>query len=264
MNNKKQSDSQPSQLEVSAVITAMTDKEQAFVQDTVKSVLSDLGIGQVILCIEESNTWIELVLGSLVKDSRLEIIQLPLAPSGSVRNQALNYVRMPWVAYCDGDDVWCKGKTLIQLNHAKASGYDFVGADHYLTNEKGEIRAFSPARYIPMPSSWLVKTEVMRQYPFNESLRQGEDGEWWVRTNGIIHKARCQKMLLRYRVRSGSLSTNTLSKRRKAQIVGLADIPVLGAIILFGTWCVWLCTRQDQYIWCKDWGTQHSKVLSIE
>ena len=255
------------QSEVAAIVTAMTDIEQPFIHDTIESVLSDRGIGQVILCIEEHNIWIETALNALIADPRLEIIRLPFVPIGAVRNRALKHVQMPWVAYLDGDDVWCQGKTLIQLNYAKATGSDFVGADHYLTNEKGKIRAFSPARYIPMPSSWLVKTEVMRQYPFTEApfyLIQEESGEWWQRTSGIVSKARCPKMLLRYRVRANSLSTPTISKRRKAQFVGLADIPVLGAIIFFATWCVWLCTRQDQYIWYKDWGTQHSEALSIE
>jgi Glycosyltransferase like family 2 len=243
--------------EVAAIVTAMTDGEQPFVHDTVESVLSDPGIGQVVLCIEQKNTWIQTVLGSLISDPRLEVIQIPLIPLGAVRNHALTHVRMPWVAYCDGDDVWCQGKTLIQLTYAKATGSDFVGADHYLTNDKGQIRALSPARYLPMPSSWMVRTEVMKQHPFTEapySLSQEESGEWWIRTSGILSKARCPKMLLRYRIRSSSLSAKTPSMRRKAKIVALANIPGIGAIILFVTGCIWLVTRQNKYIWYEDWG----------
>ena len=48
-----------SQLEVAAIVTAMTDAEQAFVRDTIESVLADLGIGQIVLCIEEQNAWNE-------------------------------------------------------------------------------------------------------------------------------------------------------------------------------------------------------------
>jgi hypothetical protein len=245
------------QSEVAAIVTAMTDAEQQFVHATIESVLSDPGIGQVVLCVEEKNTWINAVLGSFMTNPRLEVIRIPLVPLGAVRNQALKYVQMPWVAYCDGDDVWCQGKTLTQLNYVKAVGCDFVGADHYLTNEKGDIRALSPARYIPMPSSWMVKTEVMRQHPFTEapfSLSQEESGEWWSRTSGIVSKARCPKMLLRYRIRSNSLSDKTPSMQRKAKVVNLANIPGLGAIILLVTWCIWLFTRQKTYIWYEGWG----------
>ncbi len=239
---------------VSAVITAMTNKEEPFVHDTVEAVLADEGIVQVVLCIEEKNTWIESALGMLSTDGRLEIIRLPLAPPGAIRNKALKLVRMPWVAYCDGDDVWCKGKTLIQkacfMNLADC---DFVGADHYLTNDSGKIRAFATARYLPMPSSWMVKTEVMRRHPFNESIYEGECGEWWSRTHGIVSKVRCPKMLLRYRIRASSLSASTPSMGRKAKIVRLANIPVIGQMILLASWSFWFFSRQKEYVWYKGW-----------
>ncbi|MGA7936483.1 MAG: glycosyltransferase family A protein [Kovacikia sp.] len=251
MSSQHQYDSYP---EVAAIVTAMTDAEQPFVRGTMEAVLSDPGIGQVVLCIEESNNWLDTVLGKLTADPRLAIIRLPLAPPGAVRNQALSYVRMPWLVYCDGDDVWCKGKTLIQYTYALTTKCDFVGVDHYLSNEAGKVRAFALARYLPLPSAWMVRTEVMKKYPFDESLYQGECAEWWIRTSGIVSKARCPQTLLRYRLRSSSLSTTTPSKQRKVKIVALADMPVLGVIIFFLTWCAWLITRQKDYIWCKGEG----------
>jgi glycosyltransferase involved in cell wall biosynthesis len=253
-----------SQPEVAAIITAMTDSERLFVRDTIESVFSDPGIGQVVLCIEAKNTWIDTVLGSFSSDPRLKVIKLPLMPLGAVRNQALKQVQMPWVAYCDGDDVWCPGKTQIQLTYAKATGCDFVGADHYLTNEKGLIRAVSRSAYLPMPSSWMVRAEIMRQHPFDESpfsLGQEESGEWWMRTSGVVSKARCPKLLLRYRIRANSLSAKTPSMRYKAKIVSLANIPGLGSIIYFSTWFLWLCNRQETYLWHKDWQQQPVTVL---
>lgn len=227
------------------------------------AVLSDPGIGQIILCIEEKNIWADKTLNALMTDLRLEIVRLPLMPLGAVRNRALEYVRLPWVAYCDGDDVWCQGKTLTQLSCANVTEYDFIGADHFLTDEAGKIRAFAVARYLPMPSSWMVRAEVMQKHPFDESpfsLRQDESGEWWMRTEGVVRKVRCPKALLRYRIRSGSLSAQTSSMQRKTQIVSLANIPGLGAIILFCTWCLWLVTRQKTYTWHADWGEQPSSV----
>lgn len=64
--------------EVAAIRTVMTDAEQPFVRDTIEAVLSDPGIGQVVLCIEEKNTWFNSVLGSLLADPRLELLQIPL------------------------------------------------------------------------------------------------------------------------------------------------------------------------------------------
>jgi hypothetical protein len=83
---KKQGNNKP---DVTAVVTAMTDGERPFLHETVKAVLLDPGIGQAVLCVEDRNTWIDEVLGSLAHDSRLEIIRLPLALPPTVRNQAL-------------------------------------------------------------------------------------------------------------------------------------------------------------------------------
>ena len=248
--------------DVAAIITAMTDREEPFLRETMAAVLSDPGIGQVILCIEDKNTWVDTTLDSLLADPRLKIIRMPLVSLGIVRNRALEHVQLPWVAYCDGDDVWCQGKTLTQRHYATATESDFVGADHFLTNETGKIRAVAIARYTPMPSAWMVRTEVMRQYPFVEvpfTLRE-EAGDWWLRTEGAIRKVRCPKLLLRYRIRSGSLSAQTSSMKRKTQIVSLANIPGLGAIIFLCTGFLWLLTRRKTYIWHLDWGEQPCAV----
>jgi Glycosyltransferase like family 2 len=254
-------DQQKTDQVVAAIITAMTDGEQPFLFETIEAVLADLSIGQVILCIEEKNAWVNQVLGTLTEDSRLEIVRMPMAVSPIVRNRALKHVKMAWVAYCDGDDVWCTGKTDAQLSYAETTKSDFVGADHYLMNEKSKVCAFAFARHIPMTSSWLVRTEVMKKYPFNESLLSADDGDWWVRTGDRVRKARCSQTLLKYRVRSGSLSSSTPSKRRKAKIVNLASLPILREIILFLTWCIWLTTRREKYVWLKDWGQQPHPIV---
>jgi hypothetical protein len=231
--------------DVTAVITAMTDGERPFVGATLAAVISDPGIGHVILCVAESNQWIDEVLVSIPKDPRLQMLRLPFGPLGPLRNEALKHVKTEWVAYCDGDDVWCKGKTLVQRAHALENECDFVGGDHYLTDEAGHIRAVALAKYLPMPSSWLVRTRVMREHPFTDA--RYEDHEWWFRTANAFQKGRCPKLLLRYRVRAVSLSTAEPSKQRKVRAVAMASIPVIGLGVLILTWCAWFVNRRKHY-----------------
>jgi glycosyltransferase involved in cell wall biosynthesis len=240
--------------DVAAIVTAMTDGEQPFLFETLEATLSDPGIAQVVLCVEEKNGWLDTVIGSLKTDQRLQVVRLPIMPPGAARNQALKHVQQPWVAYCDGDDVWCKGKTRIQRAFASKTGSDCVGADHCLIDEQGHTRAFALAQHLPMPSSWMVRTEIMRQYPFNDTLYSAQDGDWWIRTTNVIKKVRCPQILLRYRVRSGSVSSSTPSKQRKARIVNLSRIPVIGFSVLLVTYCAWFCTRREQYAWLPEWG----------
>lgn len=239
-------------LDVTAIITAMTEDEKPFLRETIESVLSDPGIGQAIICIDEKNTWLDSILGD-VKDDRLCIVKMPMAPIGVVRNKAVAYVKFPWIAFCDGDDVWCKGKTLIQRKYADATGADLVGAGHYLMNEVGKICAYGFSVNIPMPSTWLVKTEVMRNYKFNEKVFQGSDGEWWISTGHKIRKEKCPHTLTKYRVRTQSVSSASHSKKRKLKLVTLASIPVFGLGIYFLTYCYWILTRHKKYKWKADW-----------
>lgn len=239
--------------DVAAIITAMTDGEQPFLFDAVNAVLSDLDISQVVLCIEENNSWVHESIGDLILNPRLQIVRLPMMSAGAVRNRALTFVEKDWVAYCDGDDIWCPGKTSIQRTIARDTECDLVGADHYLTDEKMRVRAFAIARYIPMPSSWLVKADVMRQHPFIDASGT-EDGDWWIRTREQVSKVRCPRPLVKYRVRVDSISSSAPSKRRKMLIVKAAKVPVVGVVVLLLTYFVWLLTRKKKYIWLPAWG----------
>ena len=239
--------------DVAAIVTAMTNDEQPFLTETITAVFSDKEIGQVILCVEENNNWLEKEIGTFMEDPRLTVVRMPFTYIGEVRNKALAYVQKPWVSYCDGDDVWCAGKTFIQRSYAEQTGADFIGAGHYLMTESGKIRAYGLSLFIPMPSSWLVRTEMMRRYPFNENSLKGSDGYWWVSTSKIIKKVKCPEMLVRYRVRSFSVSSMAYSKKRKLLFVNLACTPVLGVTILFLTYCLWIVTKHQSYRWISNW-----------
>jgi hypothetical protein len=249
--------------DVAAIITAMTDDEKPFLLETLESVLMDPDIAQIILCIENKNNWFDSIAGSLIYDSRLEIIHLPMMPIGAIRNTALTYVKKSWITYCDGDDVWCKGKTGIQRKYADQMNADFVGTGHYLTNEAGTLRAFGLSMYIAMPSSWLVRTDIMRKYPFNEEWSRGSDGEWWIRTDAFIKKVKCPEMLLRYRVRPISTSTMAPSKKRKLKFIKIAGIPVLGWSIFIITYVIWVFTKHLPYKWkpiWSEWLNEHENI----
>lgn len=216
---------------VTAVITAMTDGERPYVDAAISVASSDPCIRQIIVCVSEDNHWIGNPEG-------VELLLLPLMPVGAVRNRAVERARYPWVAFCDGDDFWLPDKTSVQLRAAE-SGASFIGACHYLIDEDGVTRANGFAKIIPMPSSWLIRRSLMLEIPFNESITQGDDVEWWGRAKHC-HRARCPERLIKYRVREVSLSRATFTKKRKLFFVKLAQKPLLGLPIYFLTWLRWL------------------------
>lgn len=242
--------------DVTAIVTAMTDDEKFCLPETLQAVLLDASIAQVILCYDASNNWITSTIQSYLQDERIQMLPLPLMNIGAIRNRAVEHTTSKWLAFCDGDDVWLHNKTLQQHSYAHKNNLDFVGAGHFLTNESGKIQAYGFSMYIPMPSTWLVKTEIMKKYPFNEQLSRRSDGDWWIRTHNKIKKGKFPKILLKYRVRLESVSMLSKSKKRKALIIRIAQIPMLGSTINFFTLLVWQSTKHLNYIWLSKWVKQ--------
>jgi len=235
--------------DVTAVVTAMTDGERPHLPACLNAIIADPGIARVLLCVQDSNTWIDEMLKSVGPDSRIEVLRMSMDPAGAVRNEAVKHVETEWIAFCDGDDVWCEGKTAIQRHHADEQNADFVGGDHYLTDEAGRVRAVALAKYLPMTSTWMVRTSIMQQYPFKwEKKFNGiEDHQWWFDTMNVIKKDRCPRLLLKYRVRGFSLSSFEPSKARKARVVSFASKPVIGWAVFILTGCLWLVNRSKSY-----------------
>lgn len=238
---------------VSAIVTCMTAAEFPFIDETLDSVVPQ--VDQTILCIQDSfDNFEDNRKLSRFKGREVTVVRMPLLPLGEVRNRGLVHVQHEWVAYCDGDDVWTDGKVAQQLECLKASAADFCGCDHVLIDDSSVVRLHAFARHIPMPSSWMVKASVMKEIPFDGTLRCVEDGDWWIRSHSKIKKARLAQPLLKYRVRSGSLSAATASKRRKMLFMRLAEIPVLGNALKLLTWARWRMVRSSEYLWNEDWG----------
>ena len=239
---------------VSAVVTAMTDAEKPFIADTLNSMTDDPYLGQILVCVEQNNSWIAPIVDQS-NDKRIQILYLPMMIVSAARNRGVEVADFEWIAFCDGDDMWCPGKTRIQLAVGCQEKASFIGTDHYLADENGRIRACALACYIPMPSSWLVEKSILIAHPFNENVRQGQDGEWWIRTHPTVKKVRCPIKLIKYRVRPNSLSSLRPSKKRKALVVQAASIPILDKVIFGITYLLWYFFRKDEYRWRdKSWG----------
>jgi len=231
---------------VTAIIVAMTDEEKPYYADALLSVLEQPEVDQIIICCSLNNDWIVAI-------NNIEILKFPIAPPGEIRNKAIEFVKNPWIAFLDADDIWLKQKIQLQLAWAKTNNSDFIGTDNYLIDGAGQIKAFALCKYMPMVSTWLVKTSVLKKYKFNGNLSVASDGDWWVRFQDKFSTTRYAYPLTKYRVRKNSVSSKTKTKKRKFFLITLARLPVLDKIIFFLTWLLWLTHRKRFYSWHKEW-----------
>jgi glycosyltransferase involved in cell wall biosynthesis len=236
--------------DVTAIVTCMTDAEKPFITETLQSVHDQTIPCDAIVVVEDSNPWIEELCAPF---PRVRILRRPFGYLGSVRNSGVAACDSEFVAFLDGDDLWLPSKTQKQLNFLRDGDRDFVGVDHMLMTESGEVFAFAFPRNIPMPSSWMTRRDIMLCYPFDPNRPNFEDGAWWVATLEKVQKWRIAEPLIHYRVRGSSLSGASLSKRRKLAVSKLSSLPLARPLLLATTGLLHSVTERETYLPLSQW-----------
>ena len=171
-------------VKVTTIITCMTDAERDFVSEAIESVLAQTVPTSIILCVCDTNRWIDALLPPGAAD--LHVLRMPLAPLGTVRNTALAQVQSDAVAFLDGDDAWMPSKVERQVSLLEQHRLDLIGSKHLLIRDDSKPYFFAFAKDIPMPSSWLGRTSSSGsdRSPRSTSGRTYSSGTTWSRRSG--------------------------------------------------------------------------------
>lgn len=121
-----------------------------------------------------------------IKDPRVRYVRHEVNKGlPAVRNTGIRTVRGEYIAFLDDDDEWREDKIEKQLLNIK--GYDAIlcmgiwkGYPLRL-HHRAEITSDDLRRGSFNPSSALIRTNVLRNVMFDESLRQGEDWDAFIR-----------------------------------------------------------------------------------
>ena len=229
---------------VTAIVPCMMNSDRPFVREAVLSIHGQSEPCDVIVVVEKSNDWIEQTLSGIPE---VRILRCPLSQCGTTRNAGVAEARTEYVAFLDADDVWMPTKTAIQLAFLRSHSADFVGVDHILMREDGTLFAYGMAKYIPMPSAWMVRRDYMLHYPFSDEP-VSEDWVWWLDPHNSTTKHRIAEPLIRYRVRNVSLSSTHSTKRRKLLFANLSRMPVARPLLLLGSYIVRHFHRRTFYV----------------
>jgi glycosyltransferase involved in cell wall biosynthesis len=215
---------------VTPIVTCMTDAERPYLDEALRSVHDQTRPpARILLCVEQGNSWLDQVDGDLLRN--VDVLRLPLAYLGTIRNEALAHVTTPLVAFLDGDDAWHPDKLHDQVSALTRDALDVVATKHLLVRDDGKGYFFGFARSVPMPSSWLGRTSVFRDRPF-EDVALAEDVLLWRRLEAEVPWRVLNRFLLRYRVREGSLSSLTWSKQRKVAYARRSALPGVRFVLL--------------------------------
>ncbi|HEX7318506.1 MAG TPA: glycosyltransferase family A protein [Pyrinomonadaceae bacterium] len=201
----------------------------AFIGETLDSVLAQTHTSLEVVVVNDGSPdteELERVLAPYLAraDGRVRYFRQENRGAGAARNRGVREARGEFVAFLDADDLWEPTYLEEQLPFMRAGGYDLAYTDALLFGDsplagktymetapsEGEVNFISLVRAdCNVITSGVVarRAAVLDAGLFDESLRNAQDFELWAR---LAHRgARLgyqRKVLIRYRVREGSLS----------------------------------------------------------
>jgi GT2 family glycosyltransferase len=172
---------------------------------------------------------------------RIVYLKQPNGGASAARNTAIEAARGSILAFLDGDDVWFAEKLAEQMAFFEAHDFDMIYCDALLFGEPlFEGRTFmqtAPSEGKVTPEKLLVgqcnvltsgtivlKEFVVKYGMFDLKAFRVEDFELWFRLckNGVKIGYQ-EKVMLKYRIRAGSLTGNNIEKAER----GVAGLKII-------------------------------------
>lgn len=186
--------------------------------------------------------------------NRVRVIRQKNAGPAAARNRGIEEAGGQFIAFLDADDVWLPGKISLQV--AYLQGHPDVGIAYggflrwYAQPDKSYLAAptplnmHSPLKLVPEHSGWIYKdilldsviciiTAMVRRTVFetigrfDESLRTGEDYDFWLRASRQFRAVKFDRTLAYYRINAAS-TTHVPRKENNEYAVLLKTLAAYG------------------------------------
>lgn len=196
-----------------------------FIKKTIDSVINQTYSNWELIIVDDcSKDDTEKVLKKYEKDKRINYIKLEKNSGAAVaRTEAMRMAKGNYMAFLDSDDLWYPEKLEKQLKFMQYNNYDFTCTAYEQIDEEDNklnkvIKTKKKADYnrilldCPVGNS-TVMYNVDKLGKFKvPNIRKRNDDALWLQ---IIKKAKyiygMDEILMQYRIRSNSISSNKLS-----------------------------------------------------
>lgn len=214
---------------------------EAYIEEAIRSVLDQSFTDFELIVVDDGGQDNSIALARSFDDPRIRIVSQPNRGLAGARNTGIAEARTPYVALLDSDDRWHRDKLLLHYVHLQAnpqvgvsySGSRMIDADgeamacamrpKRLGVSAGDILCRNPVGNGSAPvlrramldrAAFRHPDEPHRTCWFDESFRQSEDIELWVRlasVHGITFEG-IAGLLTDYRILGGALSANVVKQ----------------------------------------------------
>lgn len=212
---------------------------EATLRETVTALLAQTYPSFEIIIVDDGSTdSTPQIAAEFMRDSRVRVLRGANRGLAGARNTGISAARGEFIGFCDADDLWVPEKLALHVRHLAAnpqvgisySGSAFIDEQGALTgqaqrprlkgvtstcifkrNPIGNGSAMVIRRAALNDIAYRPRSETQRDWYFDETFRQSEDIECWLRmslTTDWVFEG-IPGLLTRYRINSGGLSANT-------------------------------------------------------
>ena len=217
---------------VSVVIPAYNIS--AYVAETLDSVFAQTYESYEVILVNDGSTDTVRLKSALAPYlDRIVYAEQTNAGAAQARNAAISLARGELLAFLDGDDVWLPDFLESQTNFLEKNDYEMVYCDALLFGDtlsdtenfsknspsSGAVTAVSliEAECNVITSGTVLKLDLIEKFgSFDVAMRRGQDFEMWFRlAKNQVRIAYQRKVLLKYRVRAGSLTGTNVDRAER-------------------------------------------------
>ncbi|HEV7645644.1 MAG TPA: glycosyltransferase family 2 protein [Pyrinomonadaceae bacterium] len=201
-----------------------------YIAETLDSVLAQTFRDLEILVINDGSPDTEKLEQALAPYfGKIIYLKQPNSGAAAARNTGIRTAQGEILAFLDGDDIWLPEYLEKQIAFLGSTGSDMVYCDAYLFGDKtkyktfmekapteGEVTTESLLRgtsHVITSGTIVLREKVLEVGMFDiEAPKRGEDFNLWFHLLKDGKKVACQReVLLKYRLRAGSLTGDSIS-----------------------------------------------------
>ena len=194
----------------------------------------------------------QVVEALMEKDPRIHYHCLECNSGAAVaRTEAMKLARGEYMAFCDSDDLWMPDKLERQLAFMNENGYAFSCTAYEQIDEESNsldrvIKTVKKTDYnrllLDCPvgnSTVLYNVGVMGKFEVPNIRKRNDDALWLTMLKNEKYIWGMPDVLMRYRIRKNSISSNKLSVIKYHWILyrEIEHLSVLRSLFHIGFWC---------------------------
>ena len=225
-----------------------------FIAETIESIQAQTYENWEMCIVDDCSTddTKAVVEGYMANDSRIKYYCLPENSGAAVaRTKAMELAQGEYMAFCDSDDLWLPEKLERQLAFMEETGFAFTCTAYEQIDEEGNslnrvIKTIDKTDYnrllldCPVGNSTVMyNVGVMGKFQVPNIRKRNDDALWLTMLKKEKYIRGMKDMLMRYRIRSNSISSNKLKVIKYHWILyrDIEHLSVLRSVFHICWWC---------------------------